>query len=212
MAPHPKPEKEPLFTERYWDRQTPSERGDPNGDIIAQAVGYALSSWESADQALAHLFIQLTECTTTNTFSAIRRAYGSIESNSGRRNAVTAAAEVYFGQHWQDKLVRQPFTDIINAVQWASKRRDDVAHGVIFSSITVDDTHYGAFLLPPEYNTGRTFAYIGDSADPLRIMRAKYRYTSANIREWQSKFSELAEAILIYTASLRGEEGRFTLD
>jgi hypothetical protein len=139
MATRSKPEKNPLFTVQYWDRQTASEKGDPNGDMIAQAVGYALSESELADQALSELFVTMTECTTSVTYNVVRRAYGSIESNSGRRNAIMAAAEVYFGAYWDNKFVRQFLVDIINAVQWASRRRDDIAHGIIWAGIKIDN-------------------------------------------------------------------------
>ena len=35
----------------------------------------------------------------------IDRAYGAIESNSGRRKAVEAVAEVFFGNYWDEKPV-----------------------------------------------------------------------------------------------------------
>lgn len=209
MATRSKPEKNPLFTVQYWDRQTASEKGDPNGDMIAQAVGYALSESELADQALSELFVTMTECTTSVTYNVVRRAYGSIESNSGRRNAIMAAAEVYFGAYWDNKFVRQFLVDIINAVQWASRRRDDIAHGIIWAGIKIDNVDYGSFLMPPEYNTGRTFAFMADTPDPLRLMRAKYRYTANNIQEWRSKFAGLREAIWSYTLTIKREEGRF---
>jgi hypothetical protein len=121
---------------------------------------------------------------------------------------VMAAAEVYFGNYWDSKRVRQSLTDIINAVQWASKRRDDIAHGTIIGRIVIDGESYGGFLVPPEYNTGRTFAFMGDDADPLRFIRAKYRYTASNIMEWQSKFGLLREAIWDYTIKIKRQDGR----
>lgn len=209
MAPRPKPQKNPLFTEQYWAREPPSKKGDPDPNIIAQAVGHALSRWEQADWALADLFLLMSECMGTNSYNAVRRAYGSIESNSGRRNAVLAAAEIYFGAYWENKFVKQSLQDIINAVGWASRRRDDIAHGIIWGNIVVDHVSYGAFLFPPEYNTGRTLAFMADTPDPLRFMRTKYRYTAANIAKWGSKFTKLRDAIIDYFKAIKREDGRF---
>ena len=209
MAPRPKPEKNPVFTERFWDRPIPQDRGDASGDLIAQAVGYALSHWEQADQALADLFVRVTEISGPITISAVRRAYGSIESNTGRRNAVLAAGEIYFGAYWNNKHIKQSLVDIINAVQWGSKRRDDIAHGIIWGLITVAGVGYGAFLMPPEYNTGRTHASVVDEPDPLRFTKTKYRYTSKDIWSVAEKFMILRKTINDYNNLIRREDGRF---
>lgn len=208
MASRPKPEKPAIFTEAYWKRPVPREKGDASPDVTAQMVGHTLSKWELADQALSHLFIALCDCTSAASLQAIRRAYGSIESNSGRRNAVAAAAEPYFGPYWDNKFVKQSLMDIINAVQWAAKRRDDIAHGIIWN-ITIDNVHYGAFLMPPEYNTGRSHLFIENSSDPLQFMRAKYRYTADDIGELFSKFGLLGKAITDYQQMIKREDGRF---
>jgi hypothetical protein len=209
MGPRPKPEKNPLFAEAYWKRPDPRDKGDASPDAIAMAVGHTLSKWELADQALSKLFLQFCEVSGPVTYNAVRRAYGSIESNSGRRNAVLDAAEVYFGAYWTNKFIQQSVKDIINAVQWASKRRDDIAHGVIWGNLILDGVHYGSFLMPPDYNTGRSHAFMEDSTDPLRFTRAKYRYTSADISPFFEKFSFLRNEIDGYIGVIRRVDGRF---
>src|SRR5262249_32790985 len=122
---------------------------------------------------------------------------------------VLAVAEIYFGAYWENKFVRQSLQDVINAMGRASKRRDDIAHGIIWGGIKIEHMDYGSFLMPPEYNTGRTFAFMPDTPDPLRLMRAKYRYTAANIENWGSKFIELRDAIIDYFKAIKREDGRF---
>jgi hypothetical protein len=209
MAPRPKPERKSIFTEAYWRRPEPKDMGDPNPDMIAQAVGFALSKWEETDQAMALLFMLMTECPTAQSYNAVRRAYGSIESNSGRRGAVEAAAEVYFGPYWANKYVKASLTDITTVVGLASKRRDDIAHGIIWGKIILDGKNYRSFLMPPEYNTGRTHAFWPDTPDPLRLMRAKYRYTASDIAACQNKFRDLRNEIIEYTQLIKREDGRF---
>src|ERR1700682_4993843 len=100
--------KKPIFTEQYWKRPNPREKGDPSADLIALSVGHALSSWERADQELAQLFLILVgPPADAMAYTAIRRAYGAIEGNAGRREAVKAAAEVYFSRYWEKKPVRR---------------------------------------------------------------------------------------------------------
>jgi hypothetical protein len=211
MAHQPKISKNPLFSEAYWSRPDPRDQGDLRAEPIYQAVGVALSEWEKADQQLAHLFLVLTEA-TGRAFIAVRRAYGSIESNTGRRNAVLAAAEVFFGHYWNEQPIKNSLTSVVQCVGWASKRRDDIAHGVvvvhkdIFKGLAVIDPgdDRGAFLMPPEYNTGRINARFTESSDdhPLWFMRAKYRFTSEDILSMASKFTELQDVIRAYTLSI----------
>src|SRR5882672_10154588 len=153
--------KNPIFTKKpYWDRPASRKQGDPSGTLIFQAVGQALSSWERADQELATLFWILTGCSEDAVAStAIKRAYGSIESNVGRRKAVLAVAEVHFRKYWHIKAVFHSINQILEAMSFASHRRDDIAHGIVQDGIVINGHNHGAFLMPPEYNTGRTHAF-----------------------------------------------------
>ena len=212
MGLQPSSVKRRILTSEYWERPVPRDRGDSNAQIIYQAVGHALSSWEKADQELAALFSVLTDCADEPTSArTIRRAYGSIESNSGRRKAVEAVAEVFFGAHWHEKAVRQSLTEIINAVQRASRIRDDIAHGIVWSDIVIEGNDYGAFHMPPEYNTGRTHAFRIDDSE-LGVLLAKYRYTADDIAKFAQKVLELTETIHSYIRSIiRREDGTIPL-
>src|SRR5947208_13024631 len=144
MAPNPKPEKPPIFTEQFWKRPDPQPKGADSADSLYEAVGRALSQWEGVDQELANLFIEFTcePATGEMTKHAIRRAYGSIISTAGRREAIRVAAEVYFPT-WirENETEKASLTDILNAAGWAAKLRDDIAHGVVIENITVVTTY-----------------------------------------------------------------------
>jgi len=202
----PPKQKKPIFEKKFWERPPPKDQGSPNPEKVQQAVGWTLSQWELADGNLAHLFLTLIGV-RRNTMSAVavRRAYGSIESNSGRRNAVLAAGEVYFRKYWDHISVRQTLIDVVNAVQWGAKRRDDVAHGITWATIQIAvGKNIGSFLTPPDYNTGRSHMFTPDPAGPFGFTAAKYRYTADDILSIGSKFALLGQEILDYDAQLAG--------
>jgi hypothetical protein len=200
------PETDPaVFTRAFWKRPEPSPKGDPDGNMICLAVGQAISAWEEAEGALATLFCFVTRATTdTVSYRAVYRAYGTIHTSNGRREAIAAAAEIHFGSYW-DK-VRKPFTEVLEAVGHASRRRDDIAHGIV-RSYTVNNEPFGAFLTPPEYNQSRTHAGIQD-ADPLAFLRARYRYTSADITGIAAKFQKLHFAVANFSLKVLVREGQ----
>jgi hypothetical protein len=186
--------KSHVLAKPYWERPNPQKMGDPDNERIFQAVGSALSNWERAEEALSSLFLAVTE---QDNYSAnpVKRAFGSIDSSSVRRKAILAAAEAYFSDDWEDKDVRLPFFKVLEAVSFASKRRDDIAHGTV-SRHRVDGKPFGSFLQPPHYNTERTKAYARlDEDDPLYFLFTDFRYVSADISAFDTKFQELGAAI-----------------
>jgi hypothetical protein len=203
------PETDPaMFTKAFWNRPEPSPKGDPDANDICLAVGRALAAWEEAEGALATLFCFVTRATTdTVSYQAVYRAYGTIHTSTGRRDAITAAAEVHFGSYWDN--VKKPFTKVLEAVGHASKRRDDIAHGIV-RSYTVDNEAFGAFLTPAEYNQNRTHASIQGDAR-LDFLRARYRYRSAEIIDIAVKFQKLHFAIVNFSLKVLIREGRIPL-
>jgi hypothetical protein len=192
-------ETNPVYTQTFWGRPVPRDFGDPDAEEIYRNVGYSLSQWEFADQALADLFLAFAfsgNVGTAQAYNVARRAYGSIAGNAGRRNAVLAAAEAFFLDAWQKKPVRQSIINIVNAVQWASNRRDDIAHGIVWGKIRTDGKDFGAFHMPPEYNTGRTHAF--PQSGTFAFSTAKYRYVAADIATFGDKFGELRRTIRGY--------------
>jgi hypothetical protein len=151
----------------------------------------------------------LTAINDNPAYTVVIRAYGSIFGNSGRRTAVRAAAEAYFGAYWEEKAVKKSLNDIVNAVEWASARRDDVAHGVVLGGITIDGVKYGSFHVPPEYNTSRTHLNMQPASQSF--LRERYRYTSEDIMTFAAKFSELRNAIWDFTMKVLKSDGRIPL-
>lgn len=214
-----KPEQNAILTPSYWKRTEPRDKGDfPNGNKIAQAVGYALSNWERMDQEMATLFITVAGPSEPIANHAVRRAYGSIESNTGRRKAIAEAAEVHFAVHWKNDAVRSSLTRLLETIGRASQRRDDIAHGIIWDQIAIrhDDergrVEYGAFLLPPEYNSGRTHAFGDDGRKSFLLFEmTKYRYTSADINDIGRKFLQLGVCVSDYANLILKRDGKIPL-
>jgi hypothetical protein len=195
--------KNPIFGSEYWERPVARKKGDQKPDDLYRAVGWALSQWERADETLAGLFSALTECAQDPVSgTTVRRAYGAIESNSGRRKAVEAVAEVFFGNYWDEKPVRQSLKEIIDAVGRASRIRDDIAHGIVQANLVIDGEDYGAFHMPPPYNTGRSHAFSQKEDGALAFLRAKYRYTARDIISFGRKFIKLEGTIHAYLISI----------
>ena len=203
MAMENQPWRE-VFAKTRWDRPTldTGGRGDADANAIFHSVGLALTTWENAECALATLFQILSNVRTPDAHQAVLRAFGSVESSAGRRRALEAAAEIYFGQYWSDPIVRKPFKNLMSAFEKASARRDDFAHGMAYSVI-VDGEDKGAFLFPSNYNTGRTHAWMTTGDDPFAFIKAKYRYTSAEILGYADGFDKLWQAVGQYIEDVR---------
>jgi hypothetical protein len=186
----------------------PSIPGNSLVGAIFHAVGQALTQWESAECALALLFQVMSEAKEPGASHAVRRAFGSIEHSAGRRKALIAIAEVYFGPYWSNSVVKTPFNRLMKAFEQGSSRRDEIAHGMAYS-VTVNNEPKGAFLFPSEYNTQRTFPFAGPlENDPLAFTRAKYRYTTAVIHEFTRKFGQLRDMTYDYARQIRKVGGR----
>jgi hypothetical protein len=164
-----------LFPKDFWNHPEKfADVGDPDIDQIHLEVGRALSAWERADNTIAHIFLILSECETANSYNAVRRAFGSIESSSGRRRALEASAEIYFGHFWAEKYkVKRRISELMTAFEAGSRRRDEIAHGCA-TFIVSNDKPLGAFLFPPRYNTQRTHAFPKSETGlhPVRLTRA----------------------------------------
>jgi hypothetical protein len=221
-----KPEKPAIFTKKYWKRPDPQPKGDDKAQTIYQAVGEALSQWEYVDQRLADLFLAFTSDASADdtTKRAIRRAYGSIISTAGRRAAIRAASEIYFGPPTkviglefrlppEAEDVENGLVSILSAAQWASRLRDDIAHGLVREDMEIvtrrDDEiikeeQFGSFLMPPEYNTERTHAHPKEYTHLADAYMARYCYNSSDINDIKLKFYALVGAITSYLDTLTG--------
>ncbi len=120
-----------VFVEKTWKQPTvnPLMRGDDGVDPIYAAVGAALSRWETVEINLAQLFIVLCQPQSSIIGTKFERAFGSVESSASRRGMIRAVAEVYFDSLPSETSQRKELQKVLQAVQWASRRRDEIAHG-----------------------------------------------------------------------------------
>lgn len=116
--------------------------------------------------------------------------------------------------------LRKPLIDILNAVQWASNRRDDFAHGIVIppseyfrrNLLNPDEPEetqsFGCFLLPPEYKTDRTFAFRQSEhlGHPSTWLKARYSYTGSQITQFGFQFLLLKAAIQAYAKRAKRDE------
>jgi hypothetical protein len=195
--------KSPILVKRYWDRPIPREHGDPDSKPIFHAVGYSLTQWEDADQALIALFQELNRTgRSIESRYTMSRSYSSIESHRAQRIVLAATAEVYFSHHSERQDLRHSVAEIVSAAEWAADRRDDIAHGIAWQSISVDGRDVGSFLMPPEYRCEPAPPPVPDAEDPFGFVRAQYRYTSADILSFAAKFGDLRDVIWDCTSKI----------
>ncbi len=189
----------------FWKRPEPKASGDESYDAILQAVGSALTAWENLENDFARLFGML--CSGSPPFSspAAQRAYGAIASNSGRRDAMVAAAEVHFNLHTHTKEAPAKFARLMAHFQQGSSRRNEIAHGYAVH-YEVDGRDLGSFLIPPEYNSRKTSVWTLEAAkaaeagDSFAGLRVDYRYTSGDIVGFAAKFALLRNSVLRFSA------------
>lgn len=196
---------------KHWSRPNPKSIGDEDHTLIWQGVGEALSSWELVELSLSSLYAILCGNESYIASLAVRRSFGAIEFNSGRRKAICAAAEVYFARLWSAAKVE--IDQIDSNVANASRRRDDIAHGLL-TTLTAHDGFRGSFLMPPNYNTGRTYAFPKQTDISIDLWH--YRFTSADLKDISSKFLKLQTWIWDYTTAIKpllaGESPAFLLE
>jgi hypothetical protein len=203
MTQIPQSPTSPILVKRYWDRPIPREHGDPDSKPIFHAVGYTLTQWEDADQALIALFRELNHTSrSVDSHFVLSRSYSSIESHRAQRIVLAATADAYFSHHSERQDLRQSVAEIVNAAEWAADRRDDIAHGIAWQSISVDGRDVGSFLMPPEYRRESAPPPLPDAEDPFGFARARYRYTSADILSFAAKFSDLRDVIRDCTSKI----------
>jgi hypothetical protein len=200
-----------IFGKRYWDRPEPKAKGASEPKVIYQAVGEALSQWETVDQDLSDLFLVFVSEPDSSKFTvhALRRAYGSIISTAGRRTTIRMAADVYFPP-WRtnNKDELDGLKNILKVGSWAAELRDDLAHGVGVENIerrirengpeTLQTGQFGSFLMPPEYNSGRTLTHSQDGDHPADIWKARYCYNDDDINNIKWKFYHFGVEIRKY--------------
>jgi hypothetical protein len=189
--------------DKYWKTPAKREMGDANAEVIYPAMGFALHRWEVLETAFGEMFVSLTADKTFVSRVAAARTYGAITSNTGRRDILNAVSKVFFRHHKVDQLEQNQFASLIEHCGRASKRRDDIAHGLVRTYLSVNGVARGAFLGPPDYYKRQMqdtpfFPEIEGDDDPLDALGHNYRYTSEDIRSITNKLIELHSAAFEY--------------
>jgi hypothetical protein len=185
----------------------------PEGDVTAselyQAVGIALSAWETFEFVMAELFKILVESESP----AASRVYGRITSIQGRKQALEYAAEIFFSRQ-KLKDQQRTFKFILNNYDRASQIRNNIAHGVVMMAGGQNkEGNFGFYLLAPAYNSNRRFVLAeatDDSGIPKPIPFAKrefdesrYCYTSQQIVMFVVHLAPLIGEVLPFALSLK---------
>lgn len=207
-----------VFQDGFWSspRANKKRQGDPSVDPIYHAVGAALSAWEGVEEALATLYVVLTDAKEANAANTAARCFGAIENSSARRVVMLTAAEMYFQHYWARDAVRRPVEALMETAKLAGFIRNEIAHGKALritshgqTSDGIPETkEVGAFLLAPEYMTGRRVPWISpnDPEDPLSFVRSSYRYTASDIHLFADKFGLLLSKVWDYASSIQRNE------
>lgn len=185
----------------YWQRPATKERGSEDAEMLWQTIGSSLTTWEILEDTLASMFGVFVESRSP----AANRAYGAIASARGRREALEAAAEVFFTLHNVSDVWREEFKLLMRHFSYASGRRNEIAHGIAVHSVFEQDISYsGVFLVPAGYNTRKTHPFVQDNsgADKFAVLKAKYRYTAEDVSEITSRFHVLNKAAGEWTMNL----------
>jgi len=208
-----------VLDEGFWTRPKPdpARRGDAEQKAIFCAVGEALSEWEGVEEKLGRLFTVLARATRGDAELIVFRAFGAIETTTGRLNALRSAAEMYFHVHWERSEITREFNRLGDAIVRASHRRNEIAHGKtkIFRGFThvgvngsgplYDDK--GIFLVPAAYKVMHNdFVMNIDVDNPRALFQTRYFFTSADIHVFADKFKQLAAAVKDYTSSIAPHE------
>lgn len=177
-----------------WEHPDSKENGDDNSDTVFRSVGRALSTWEGVETIFASMFGLFVESHS----KAAERAYGAITSNSGRREALKRAAEI-FSSKQGDKFPQNDFDLLMKHFCRAAVTRNEIAHGIVMSFV-IDNKPRGFFITPAPYNSRKTEARTlswwkevaeQSRADPFKVFGHDYRYTSADVDHFEKLFEEL---------------------
>jgi hypothetical protein len=158
--------------------------GDSNPVAICCAIGSTLTTWEMTEVAYSYLFNMIVR--PRHSSPAIRRAYGSIVSPRGRREAIEAAAEVFF-QKFPNAGLEHELSEFIGIHRNASARRNEIAHGVIVSA------HAASWYLE-----------ANEYSDKRNVNReSPYAYTSTQITKIGSHYSSLRRDVEALRSTLK---------
>jgi hypothetical protein len=179
--------------------------GDPNPELIFQAVGKALSNWEGLVADLTSIFAVLTAIDEPWSFNPAVRAFGSVQGAAAKSEMVQQAAEALF-HNFETQLnvdcdvIRQEMKGLLREYNGWSNRRNDIAHGYVTETKMPDYTNdvqpiISTFLLMPSHTTSRKWPMDWEPS---------YKYLASEIDAFGVAFDELAARVEIFAKKLEG--------
>jgi hypothetical protein len=173
------------MSKKPWEIVEPSAFGDPDENPLFNAIGRALTAWETVEVECARLFAVFVLARQKRTYHAPAvRAYGSIVGTQSRSKMLQLAAESYFASRPAKRIsFEKRCTDLIGEyIQYAS-RRNEIAHGLvrrIFLQKGRRRPTIGIYLIPSFYN-------------PRKFKKEDfaYRYVSGDVIHYRQEFDKL---------------------
>jgi hypothetical protein len=111
-----------------WDPPPLSKRGNRSNRALYEAIGRALSTWEELETILPGLYAAL--CGHSRFDPAANNAYGKEPNFRKRLTALERAGSRYFMRK-PDQILEGELAWVIRNSAGYSRRRNDVAHGVV---------------------------------------------------------------------------------
>ncbi len=140
--------------------------------------------------------------------AAAARAYGTIANAVGRREALEAAATVFFAEEGTEDSLQAALRTLMKNYGEASGRRGDIAHGIAMGNPGDPDAkHSGTILIPSYYNTKKTRSDGGSSQAGSNELFRRYAYafTEKHIKDYSGKFANLFHCVRVFHYSLCAE-------
>jgi hypothetical protein len=179
-----------------------SNEGNFNAADVYTSVGFALSQWETSETQLGALCTVLMKPKGGN--HVAYRAFGGVLASGSRRDMIIAAANAYFSILPNSDL-SQSIKRLMGIYSEASRRRDEIAHGVVMGTPLMPNVSTLFFLVPS--------FYASKKHAPMPSFETTYRFGSKDLDHYAKCFAELGsragkimQAVSMFYASLPGEK------
>ncbi len=121
------------MTKKPWEVVDPCPMGDVEEAPVFEAIGRALTEWETLEVECAKLFAVFVSANHKRTYHAPAvRAYGAITSADTRSKMLQFAADAYFARRPAKRgAFQKQCSDLIWEFQQYTARRNEIAHGLV---------------------------------------------------------------------------------
>jgi hypothetical protein len=164
-----------------WDRRPWPKIGDATAEVIYEAVGRALSSWEVYEGLQSVLFSVFV--TPNLETKAAMRAYSAVRTFEGRNEMLRAASQAYFHEQPETEL-QDAFKSILSTAASFSPRRNEITHASVNSFTLEDGSATQTFALYPAYASFRERDM--KNIPSYCMTKAEIDYFSMHFREMQT--------------------------